>query len=320
MPEVYDKMLGKIRKVDVRKIWRTESAEFTPWLASDENLMKLGKAIGLELEVDQIEAKVGPYSADILAKDTGTGKYVIIENQLGKTNHDHLGKAITYGSVLDAGTVIWIATEFTEEHQRALDWLNEYTTEELSFYGVLLEVWQIDESRPALRFNVISRPAEIKREDASGRSKEVLSETKKLQLEFWKDFRKSLLEAKIVPSAQTPRPQYWFDVALGRSHIVLSNIANTWENKIGVRVYISNQIADWALPQLEGQKDEIEKEIGLHLQWNPNPENRDKTIAITKNVNLQNREEWASSIEWLVDMVKRFRKAFVPRVKNLKPL
>ena len=318
MDESLDKTLGEIIKVNVRKIWAAESADFTPWLANDENIALLGKAIGLELEVDKVEASVGPYSADILAKDTGTGKYVIVENQLGKTNHDHLGKAITYGSILDASSVVWIASEFTEEHQRALDWLNEYTSDELSFYGVLLEIWQIDESRPAVRFNVISRPAEIKRGDATGKSSETLSETKKLQLEFWNAFREKLLKAKVVASAQTPRPQYWFDVALGRSHIFLSNIANTYENHIGVRVYIGNKIADWALPQLEAQKQEIESEIGLKLEWNPNPENRDKIIAITRDVNLQNREDWDASITWMVDMVKRFRKAFMPRAKKLK--
>ena len=128
-----------------------------------------------------------------------------------------------------------------------------------------------------------------------------------------------MLKAKVVASAQTPRPQYWFDVALGRSHIFLSNIANTYENHVGVRVYIGNKIAEWALPQLEAQKHEIESEIGEKLQWNPNPENRDKIIAITRDVNLQNHEEWDTSIAWLVDMVKRFRKAFMPRVKKLKP-
>lgn len=320
MNQSSEKILGQIKKVDVRKIWAAESSDFTPWLANEENISLLGKAIGLELEVDQIEASVGPYSADILAKDTGTGKYVIIENQLGKTNHDHLGKAITYGSVLDDRAIVWIASEFTEEHQRALDWLNEYTSDDLSFYGVLLEIWQIDESRPAIRFNVISRPAEITRKDATGKMLEDLSETKKLQLEFWNAFRENLLKSKVVSSAQTPRPQYWFDVALGRSHIFISNMANTYENRIGVRVYISNKIADWALPQLESQKEEIEAEIGTKLEWNPNPENRDKIIAITKNVNLQNREEWDTSIAWMVDMVKRFRKAFMPRAKKLKPM
>lgn len=317
MAEDTDKTLGKIKKLDVRKIWKNEASDFTPWLASDENISELAKTIGFELEVDQIEASVGPYSADILAKDTGTGKYVIIENQLGKTNHDHLGKAITYGSVLDAGTIIWIATEFTEEHHRALDWLNDYTSDELSFYGVRLELWQIDESRPAVRFNVLSRPAEIKREDATGKSKEALSETRMLQLEFWTEFRKKLLKSKVVSSTQTPRPQYWFDVPLGRSHIFLSNIADTRENQIGVRVYIGNKI-DWALPQLEAQKEEIETEIGSKLQWNPNPDNRDKIIAITKDLNLQDREEWDASITWLVDMVRRFRKTFMPRIKKLK--
>ncbi|MBC8392314.1 MAG: DUF4268 domain-containing protein, partial [Deltaproteobacteria bacterium] len=95
-----DKSLGQIKKVGVHHIWEKEASDFTPWLARDENIVRLGKAIGLELEVDQVEASVGPYSVDILAKDTGTGKYVIVENQLGKTNHDHLGKAITYGSIV----------------------------------------------------------------------------------------------------------------------------------------------------------------------------------------------------------------------------
>ena len=126
-------VLGQIKKLNVRKIWASEAAHFTPWLANEENIVILGQSLGLELEVEQIEAKVGPYSADILAKDIGTGKYVVIENQLGKTDHDHLGKAITYGSVLDASAVVWIASEFTEEHQKALDWLNEYSSDDLEF-------------------------------------------------------------------------------------------------------------------------------------------------------------------------------------------
>lgn len=317
MDDLSENILGQIKKLKVRKIWATEEADFTPWLANEENIALLGQSLGLELEVEQVEATVGPYSADILAKDTGNGQYVVIENQLGKTDHDHLGKAITYGSVLDASAVVWIASKFTEEHQKALDWLNEYTSDDLSFYGVLLEIWQIDKSRPAVRFNVISRPAIIKRGDATGKSAETLSETKKVQLEFWQAFREKLLKSKVITTAQTPRPQYWFDVALGRSYFVLSNIANTYENRIGVRVYIGNKVADKALPLLEVQKEEIEEELETKLEWNPNPENRDKTIAIYRDANLQNRDEWAESIEWMVNMVQRFRKTFMPRIKKL---
>jgi len=307
--------LGQFKKLNVRKIWANETSDFTPWLANEENIQLLGKAIGLELEVEQVEATVGPYSADILAKDTGTGKYVVIENQLGKTDHDHLGKAITYGSVLDATSVVWIATEFSEEHQKALGWLNEYTSEDLSFFGVSLELWQIDDSKPAVRFNVVARPAVIKRTDVI--SKGDLSENRKRQLEFWNAFRGKLLKAKIVATAQTPRPQYWFDVALGRSYFALSNIANTYENRIGVRVYIGNKVADEALPQLMSQRDEIEKEIGAKLEWNPSPENRDKVIAIYREANLQMPDEWDEPLEWMVDMVRKFRKAFMPRIKKL---
>ena len=317
MDELNENVLGQIKKLKVRRIWENEASDFTPWLAKEGNIALLGKSLGLELEVEQVEATVGPYSADILAKDTGNGKYVVIENQLGKTDHDHLGKAITYGSVLDASAIVWIASEFTEEHQKALDWLNEYTSEDLSFYGVLLEIWQIDKSKPAVRFNVISRPAIIKRGDVTGNTFENLSETKKLQLEFWNAFRDKLLKSKVITSAQTPRPQYWFDVALGKSHFVLSNIANTYENRIGVRVYIGNKVAEKALPLLEMQKEEIEAELETKLEWNPNPDNRDKTIAIYRDANLQNRDEWTEPIDWMVKMVQRFRKTFMPRIKNL---
>lgn len=309
--------LGNFKKLDIRRQWPNEASDFTPWLAEEENIAQLGKALGLELEVEKVEAAVGPYAADILAKDTGTGQYVVIENQLEKTNHDHLGKAITYGSVLDASAIVWIASEFTEEHHRALDWLNDYTSDDLSFYGVLLELWQIDDSRPALRFNVISRPAVIKRGEATGEVGE-LSDTRKLQLAFWTAVRDKLLAEKVVGSAQTPRPQYWFDVPVGRSNFALSNICNTYENHIGVRLYIGNKVTDQALPQLLEQKDSIEEEIGETLQWNPNPENRDKIISIHRKLEIRDQSQWPEAIDWLVDMIRRFRKVFMPRIKKLK--
>ncbi|WP_219928779.1 hypothetical protein [Flavobacterium album] len=128
--------LGILRTVTARQKWISEAKDFTPWLA--QNILSLSNAVGIELEVENIEVKCGPYSADILAKDTATSKFVVIENQLEKTDHDHLGKAITYASVLDASTIIWIATNFTEEHKKALDWLNDHTSDEIHFMGYKL--------------------------------------------------------------------------------------------------------------------------------------------------------------------------------------
>ncbi len=280
--------LGNLKKIDPRDKWPNESSNFTPWLA--DYLDDLGNTLGLELEFENTEVAVGPYLADILAKDSGTNKYVVIENQLEKTNHDHLGKCITYASVLDASAMIWIATDFTDEHKKALDWLNDHTSDDISFYGVTLELWQIDDSKPAVRFNVTSKPAGIVRQTTVTKRLEELTETKKLQLDFWTKFREKLLETRKVPSVQSARPQYWYDVSLGRSGVNLSNTANTYDNKIGVRAYISNRVADAVLPQLMDMRDNIEKEIGAQLEWNPNPENRDKIIRLLRDADLSKRK------------------------------
>jgi hypothetical protein len=180
------------------------------------------------------------------------------------------------------------------------------------------EILQIDSSAPAVRFSVIEQPNELVKAATLARGAGDLSEGQQLQLEFWSEFRKRLLEKKVMPSAQTARPQYWFDVALGRTNIHLSNTLNTWDGKLGVRVYLHNPIADEALRQLLAQKDAIEAEIGCPLQWNPNPTNRDKIIAVFKDVDLTNRANWADYVDWLVEMTAKFRAAFVPRVKLLE--
>lgn len=300
--------LGTLKTVAPRQKWLNEARDFTPWLS--KNIEELGNALGLELEVENIEVAVGPYSADILAKDTGTGQYVVIENQLEKTNHDHLGKSITYASVLDASTIIWIATDFTPEHKKALDWLNDHTSDNISIYGVQLELWQIDDSKAALKFNVVCKPNDAVRQMARAMATDELSENKKIQYDFWMRFREKLAATRTIPSLQTPRPQYWFDVTLGKSNIHLSNTCNTDQNTVGVRVYIGSKIADTMLPYLESKKEEIEKELGESLTWNPNPDNRDKVITLTKQTDFRNKQQIEETLDWLVQQTIKFRNVF----------
>jgi len=306
--------LGKLKSITPRKKWNNEARDFTPWLMN--NIEELNEALGLELEVENTEASVGPYSADILAKDTGTGKYVVIENQLEKTNHDHLGKAITYASVLDASTIIWIATDFTEEHKKSLDWLNDHTSDEISFYGVQVELWQIDDSKAALRFNIISKPNQAVRQAARSKAIENLSDKRKFQYDFWSKFKEKLAKTKKIPSLQTPRPQYWFDVTLGKSHIHISNTCNTEDNTVGVRIYIGNKIADTMLPFLESKKDEIETAIGKKLIWNPNPDNRDKVIILQHLTDFEDPVKLDEALNWLVDYTIKFRETFSKIIKQ----
>ena len=147
------------RVVDVREIWKDEAKDFTPWLASDEGLDLLSGVIGFGLDLVKTEVQVGPYFADILAQSkTEEDHKVVVENQLNKTDHDHLGKAITYAANLGARTLIWISGHFTEEHREALDWLNHNTNEELAFWGLEIQAFHIGSSLPAPFFNVVSGP------------------------------------------------------------------------------------------------------------------------------------------------------------------
>ena len=310
--------LGSLKKLNPRTQWPNEAVNFTPWLAEEENIQLLATALGIELEVESIEAAVGPYSADILARDTATGNYVIIENQLSKTDHDHLGKMITYAAFLGASAIVWLAPKFTDEHKKALDWLNDNSSEDISFYGVVVELWQIDKSLPAVMFNVTSKPLGLVRKVGITKTIGELSKTKKLQLEWWKFFSDELLKKKVIPSVRKPLPQSWYDVPLGRSGIHISNIANTYDRKIKVRVYLrTSSNADAALIQLLDQREEIEAELGTKLIWNPYPENQDKTICVYHDADISKREKWQEYCDWMIDMTKNFREVFIPRVREL---
>jgi hypothetical protein len=309
--------LGNLVNVDVRTLWPNEASDFTPWLAAEANIARLGEAIGLELEVEHTEMAVGPYAADILARDSATGNYVVIENQLGKTDHDHLGKAITYAAALGARTVIWVAPAFTDEHRKAMEWLNDNSSDDLSFFGVQVELWSIDGSSPALRWNVVSRPSGIVRQLTTAKPSE-LSDSRRLQLEWWTAFRDALLAQRAVPSVQSPRPQYWYNVALGRSGFHLSATANTFDKKIGIRLYMVARFgAATALAQLMESKEDIERELGTSLAWDPNPTATDKVIVASMDADLTRRDRWPEYLKWLVGMTVKFRQVFGPRVKAL---
>ncbi|MDE0307045.1 MAG: hypothetical protein OXI87_19515 [Albidovulum sp.] len=133
-------VLGRLIRVNLRDIWTSEASEFTPWLAREENLSILGETLGIDLELEAQEKAVGPFRADILCKDIGTGAWVLVENQLERTDHGHLGQLLTYASGLEAVTIIWNSARFTEEHRSTLDWLNRITDESIRFFGLEVEL------------------------------------------------------------------------------------------------------------------------------------------------------------------------------------
>jgi hypothetical protein len=308
---------GKLEQTDIRKYWNDEARDFTPWLATPEGMELLSKSLGMDLAVEGTEVPVGPYSADILARDLATEGSVVIENQLEKTNHDHFGKALTYAAVLGATTVVWIARTFTEEHRKAVEWLNELTKGDLAIYGLELQVWRIGNSDPAPRLEVICGPNETVRQAQAALDSKGQSETRQLQYRFWEDVRASLEATGKFQSLRSPRPQYWYDMALGRSGIHLSLFANTWAKRVGVRIYLSHRVADQALLRLEPMKPEIESEVGAQLEWNPNPEKLDKIIVLRRPGDIGDPAQWHSLVEWMTESTVKMYQAFAPRVAQL---
>lgn len=302
----------KQKKLDLKEMWRYEVQDFTPWLA--ENIDQLGEQIGMDLEVVGREVSVGPYSADLLARDNITNTFVVIENQLGKTNHDHLGKTITYASALDAKTIVWIASDFTAEHKKAFDWLNDITQNGISFYGIQPELWEVSTETASLHWNIVSSPSTnikvVKQTSA------VSTETTQRQLDYWTRFRDKLRTTKKIKSLQKPSSQYWYDIALGKSDIHISNTCSIQKNKVRVRVYINNKVVDELYPYLETNKSEIEKELGFKMDWNANKDARDKTIVIEHKVDFTSEESIEESLNWMVEKTIKVWTVFYHALKE----
>lgn len=305
--------LIKQKQISPRKMWPNEAQNFTPWLV--ENISELGEKIGMELEVVGREVSVGPYFVDILARDINNDAYVVVENQLEKTNHDHLGKSITYASALNAQTIVWIATDFTEEHKKALDWLNDNTNEDLAFWGIQLELWQISENTASMRLNIVSTPSTNVKTLKTKTNNESVS--RNTQLAFWTKFRDKLHATKKFSSLRTPQAHYWYDVRLGRSGIRLSNTCNTEKHIVGIRLYIRSNMVDVYYPALLARKDEINRALGFEPDWDPNPAARDKTIVLTHQTDLSDPAKVEESLNWMVENTIKFHSVFSKEVKNI---
>ncbi len=309
--------LGKLVKVDFSKVWENESA-FDDWLTSEEGMKLLSNTIAIDLEVEEQQKSVGPFSADILCKDTLSNNWVVIENQVGKTNHDHLGKLATYAAGIDAVTIIWIAERFTDEHRATLDWLNEHTDENINLFGLEIELWRVDDSRPAPKFNMVSKPNEWSKTVKTTAGTTELSDTKKLQLEYWTKFRELMEESESFVRCQTPRAQHWTTFSVGRSYFGLVARVNTREHEIGAYffVYGPNKQAYYNLIE-EQYKQQIEAQMKMELDWRPLPEAKESHIETYHKANPMDRDSWQEQHSWLKDTLEKFHRVLAPIVREL---
>jgi len=300
------KDLAKLQKINLRDVWGMEP-DFTNWLAQKENLALLGEEIGVDIKIIKTEANIGNFKVDILAEEESSDRKIIIENQLEDTNHDHLGKIITYASGYNAEIIIWVVREVREEHQRAVEWLNEHTDEKTGYFLIKIELWQIEGSNPAPKFDVLVSPNEWAKAIKASPTSDELSDTKLQQLDFWTNF-KSFVKAKDTRiRLRTPRPQHWYDVSMGSSEAHVALTINSRENLLGCEIYINKNKELFKF--LQEHKNEIEKEVGEQAEW------VDAAVAsrikIKKEISdLFNQSEAENYFVWLYEKTVFFQKIF----------
>jgi hypothetical protein len=297
--------LGILESVDIREIWKREDTGFTKWLAEEQNLTLLSQEIGIPLKLHKVEASVGKYSADIVAevKDTEQIEYVVIENQLELTDHDHLGKLITYSSGYNAKILIWIFKEIDDEHRQAIDWLNENS--ELNIFALKIEAWKIGDSKPAPKLQIICSPNNWAKLVKKSSEESKVTSTNLMQLDFWNKFNNYLREHKNNFNARKALPQNWYDFSVGKAQMNLRLVISYQNNNIRCDIIITDDKA--IFKKMYDRKDAIEKELGFDPEWNELPDNKSSIIRYyNTDIDLTNADNYENCFEWLLNISEKY--------------
>lgn len=306
--------LGKLERIsNLRQIWVNEARDFTSWLAKAENLELLGDAIDMDLELLEQESSVGAFNVDIYAQDPSTGRKVIIENQLEQSDHDHLGKIITYASGKDAEVIVWIVKRVREEHAQAIAWLNEHTDSNIGIFLIEIELWRIGNSPIAPKFNIVERPNEWTK---TQRQSSGLPPTQRQQLDFWQFFADNAFinddEFSRFFKRVKPRPQNSYDLSLGTPAYFISLRLNSRSNVISIAGYIRNNKDLYE--QFHQAKDELQSMVDIPVKWSVGKRDSVFTVSAPR-CDMGDNTRWPEYLEWF----KRYALKFGRFMKDVDP-
>ena len=268
---------GELKFVNLRDVWPNEAHDFTPWLA--DNLERLSEVAGIPMESGSTEVAVGPFSADILARNSRDNSPVLIENQYGSTDHDHLGKILTYLAGLEAQTVIWISESFNDAHLSAVRWLNEHTTGQFSFFAIRLRVLQIADSPMVPVFEVIERPSDWDRQvRASTKGEDShLNETRQFRHDFWQFY------AQRHPN----------DIRLRPNHVD-SNVYHDVSGTVVSQHLSRNRVGIYLRPRTGDDSADSASRVESYRQLLNSDRGEDCLYT-----NTRDRENWPEMADWL---------------------
>jgi hypothetical protein len=312
------KQLGKLEKIeDLRSIWKHEAKDFTPWLAEEENLSMLSEAIGIDIVLEEQESNVGEFSVDIFATEESTGRKIIIENQLEDTNHDHLGKIITYASGKDAEVIIWIVKRARDEHKQAIEWLNNHTDDKCAFFLIEIELWRIGKSEPAVKFNIVERPNDWAK---SMKKSSSLTQGAALKLDFWQQFIGYNQSNNGVYAKSMPTSDAWIGKSIKGIPGTSVNLVITKQN-CRIEAYInsgSQEKNKRVFDALYEKKEIIEKEYGASLIWQRLDEKVTCRIYEDRPLSYLNEDDRPEIFKFFCDTTNRMLKAFGNQSKLFK--
>ena len=315
--------LGTLSPVQVREVWAGESGDFTPWLEKNADL--LGEALDMDLIHVQTEAPVGRYSADLVFRDVSTDGLIVVENMFGATDHDHLGKLITYAAGLEASYAVLLAPEFREEHRSALNWLNSISADDFGFFGVVLEAWRIGDSLPAPRLRVDVKPDSWGRSVRAARVNSELNERERAYQRFWGEFLPAFRDR--YPDwtrAMAPSTRYYMSFPASRSNLLRYSATFYRSKRLRAEAYIDTRDAETTksvFDDLHRRKEQIEKAVGENLEWDRMDGKRGARVSIyyPHEIRVSEEERWPDARSWLVEAMGRMRDAFNPALQELQP-
>jgi Domain of unknown function (DUF4268) len=312
------KKYGRLEKVDLREIWNSGASDFTAWLSHDENIGELGNVIGMELEVRAQDQKGVVSLADLLCKDILTDHYVLIGNQLERTDHAYLGQLIAHAAAMEAETVIWLARTFTEEHLATINWLNKITNKSTKFFGLEIEAYKIGDSLPAPVFNIVIKPEDWVRQEKKSTSTQKLTDHELLQLEYWKELKNFLEESNSFVRLLGTPPKSWFNGTIDRGKYFLSVAVNSLDSSLNISFTIIGEKARDDFDKLYeiAYKDSL-TEISKDLVWYAMQANVKSVVTLKTYADFTVKSDWTNQFIWFKDHLERFDKYFRPKVSRI---
>lgn len=307
--------LGKLKEIDIRTVWTHEQYDFSKWLATAENIKELGDTLNLSLTDVETEKFVGSYRCDIICKDELTGKSVLIENQLEQTNHDHLGKIITYASGLDASVIVWIVANARQEHASAIEWLNKNTTDDVAFFLIEVHAYKIGDSEPAPMFKIIEQPNDFVKTVKMIAKQGELSEAQTNRLEFWTRFNEIIEERGKPFNTRKASTDHWYNVAVGSSeaHISIDLVNKEHRVRVGLWIPDNKELFD----KFFNHKDEIEKLIGEELEWDRLDNKKASYFAsYIKGLDFKSQDNYIELMNAIIDKTILLKNTVVPFVNK----